>query len=689
MAPHLSLLAAALLLALFGESVGAATTVCPHYAYVYKTSASGAITTGADVPFDTATVLSGFTHTPGGTTIVAQNSGTYKAVFSVAGSEPNQFSIFKNGIIIVGTLYGSGAGQQQNTGQSIISLQSGDVLTLRNFASATAVTLAQHAGGSAAHVMASLFLEELLGDYAFIFKQNPGATVAQNADVPFDTNGAMTGAVTHVINTPTITIVSAGTYVVTFSVSGSEPNQFALFVNGIPAAGTTYGSGAGTQQNTGRAVLVLGAGNTLTLRNFVSPAAVTLAPFVGGAGPNVMASVLIEGLASVPAYAYTYVLAPTTPVSPGASVAFTSNGALLGATHTAGSTDVVVPFAGVYSVMFMLSGTEINQFAVFVNGVVVPEAIYGSNDNVQQNTGQVLLPLAAGDVLTLRNHISASAVTLAPIIGGTQANTVASLLVKFTCAGGASPTPALTPSPSPAPTPAPTPSTTAKPTPAPITTSKPTPAATTPPPTTPKPTTTAASTTPKPTTTVASTTPKPTTTHSTQSPAPTPRSPTPVPECGQFLGDRTTWLCSPSTCSGNEDGGGSSSDGDYGVDYDYRDADYSSDTPHPQHSPRQCAVLAMPIGGGRDDDDEGGEPNNRISCACTTCAYDAEARRCLGRCQLEHECVTRPNELCECVRTSNTWLVFLIVFLAIIPCCCCCMIWIGGLTRQRRRSERI
>jgi hypothetical protein len=103
--------------------------------------------------------------------------------------------------------------------------------------------------------------------------------------------------VTHAPGASAITITDAGTYAISFSVSGSEPNQFALFVNGAPDVSTVYGSGAGTQQNNGLSILVLAAGDVLTLVNHSSAAAVTLASVVGGTQANVSASVLIERLA--------------------------------------------------------------------------------------------------------------------------------------------------------------------------------------------------------------------------------------------------------------------------------------------------------------------------------------------------------------------------------------------------------
>jgi hypothetical protein len=91
-------------------------------------------------------------------------------------------------------------------------------------------------------------------------------------------------------------VTNAGTYKVTTSVSGTEPGQFGVFRNGALVDGTVYGSGAGTQQNTGQSIMVLGANDVLTLKNHSSSAAVTLQTLAGGTQQNVNASVAIERL---------------------------------------------------------------------------------------------------------------------------------------------------------------------------------------------------------------------------------------------------------------------------------------------------------------------------------------------------------------------------------------------------------
>ncbi|MEO8127380.1 MAG: hypothetical protein ABJF23_19865 [Bryobacteraceae bacterium] len=105
-----------------------------------------------------------------------------------------------------------------------------------------------------------------------------------------------------------------------------------------------------------------------------------------------------------------------------ADVLFDSNGLLSGFSHTTGTSVVVVTNAGVYQVSFVVSTVEPNQFTLFLNGAPVSGATFGSGAGTQQNQGSVMVSLTAGDVLTLRNHTSAAAVTLQTLAGGTQTN---------------------------------------------------------------------------------------------------------------------------------------------------------------------------------------------------------------------------------------------------------------------------
>jgi hypothetical protein len=118
------------------------------------------------------------------------------------------------------------------------------------------------------------------------------------ADITYSNNGVIVGAITHAPGTSQIIIGTPGDYAVWFNEAGVEPNQFTLFQNGGPVAGSTYGSGAGTQPNPGMVIITAAAGDVLTVRNHTSAAAVTLQTLAGGTVTNANASVLIEKLSS-------------------------------------------------------------------------------------------------------------------------------------------------------------------------------------------------------------------------------------------------------------------------------------------------------------------------------------------------------------------------------------------------------
>ena len=134
-----------------------------------------------------------------------------------------------------------------------------------------------------------------IAGYAYIFN-NSAEVVAIEAPIAFDQNGPLLG-ITHAPGNPGVVIGSAGTYSIQYSVSGVEPGQFSLFVNGAPILNSIYGSGAGTQQNSGLLILSLSANDVLTLVNHSSAAAVTLQTLAGGTQNNVNASLLILKLA--------------------------------------------------------------------------------------------------------------------------------------------------------------------------------------------------------------------------------------------------------------------------------------------------------------------------------------------------------------------------------------------------------
>ncbi|MEK5332686.1 collagen-like protein [Lysinibacillus sp. FSL W8-0992] len=137
-----------------------------------------------------------------------------------------------------------------------------------------------------------------LCEYGYIYNLS-AEVVAIEADILFDSTGLVTPGITHVPGTSQIFVTTPGVYEVTFIVSGVEPNQFTLFLNGAPVTQAVYGSGAGTQQNTGQALVLISSGGILTLRNHSSAAAVTLQTLAGGTQINVNASIILKLLSPI------------------------------------------------------------------------------------------------------------------------------------------------------------------------------------------------------------------------------------------------------------------------------------------------------------------------------------------------------------------------------------------------------
>ncbi|WP_438800489.1 BclA C-terminal domain-containing protein, partial [Bacillus paramobilis] len=99
-----------------------------------------------------------------------------------------------------------------------------------------------------------------LSHYAYVFN-TVAQVVALEAPILFNSHGRMTSGFTHTLGTSQLMVLNAGDYKISFSVSGVEPNQFTLFLNGAPIPSAIYGSGAGTQPNNGQTILALAAGD--------------------------------------------------------------------------------------------------------------------------------------------------------------------------------------------------------------------------------------------------------------------------------------------------------------------------------------------------------------------------------------------------------------------------------------------
>lgn len=123
------------------------------------------------------------------------------------------------------------------------------------------------------------------GDFYALMPDDNADTVAPGTDVDFPNAGPTAGGVT-ATDDATFTVANAGTYLVTFQVSVTEPGQLVLAVNGTEVPTTVAGRGGGTDQIVGLSLQTLTAGDTISVRNpAANTTALTITPSAGGTGP--------------------------------------------------------------------------------------------------------------------------------------------------------------------------------------------------------------------------------------------------------------------------------------------------------------------------------------------------------------------------------------------------------------------
>lgn len=94
------------------------------------------------------------------------------------------------------------------------------------------------------------------------------------------------------------------------------------------------------------------------------------------------------------------------------------------------NSQVTIGVSGVYEITFIVTAdASPTAFQLLVNGGAIATVYYGQELDYSQNYGQAVLPLAAGNVLALRNQTT-TPITLNGNLGGTSIGTCASLLIR-------------------------------------------------------------------------------------------------------------------------------------------------------------------------------------------------------------------------------------------------------------------
>ncbi len=127
------------------------------YGYVYNTG-NQTIPVLGSVPFSNNGALLGIRHDIDTAPIIIDSAGVYAVWYTVTASEPNQFRLYLNEDIVLGSGYGSSENNNGYTGMAIIKAAAGDQLTLRNAVSNDSVTLDNTAGGTGLGVSASILI---------------------------------------------------------------------------------------------------------------------------------------------------------------------------------------------------------------------------------------------------------------------------------------------------------------------------------------------------------------------------------------------------------------------------------------------------------------------------------------------------------------------------------------------------
>jgi hypothetical protein len=259
-------------------------------------------------------------------------------------------------------------------------------------------------------------VEDTDSGYAYHLPNIANATVLGGADIPFSNNGPLEN-VTHTAGTTTLTVPTAGNYLVKYGVTitAGVGSAVAIAVNGTVDASTNLTALVATGNMSGTAILNLAAGDVLTLRNNSAVAmTLTLAPSVGAQISLVKLGVLQSG------FGYHQATLAYATILGGADVPFSNNGTMNGVTHTPGTTMFTVPSAGRYQIDYGVNITAGigSGVAIAVNGTVDTSTNLAVLVATGKIKGTAILNLAAGDVISLRNN-SAVPMTLglAPYVG--------------------------------------------------------------------------------------------------------------------------------------------------------------------------------------------------------------------------------------------------------------------------------
>lgn len=281
--------------------------------------------------------------------------------------------------------------------------------------------------------------------YASIYHQNE-QMIPLAAAVTFDFT-QLSNNVDHPPSAPGFHVRKSGVYLFIFYAQVDQPSQFMVFINAVPVFTTTVGQNAGAGELIMRHLLILNKDDAISIRNYSSAGGTITIPIsAGGTLPNTNTGVVIRKIAVHPnertrpkkdldlcksdrklfkkllhelecdpdlmlmgteAYGSFYRITPLElPLE--ASVVFEKQLNVKNLELQPNSSDIKIKKDGIYDFLFLVESSRASQFTVFVNGVPNLTTTSGISKGANQLYMRNILALNAGDVLSIRNHISAA-----------------------------------------------------------------------------------------------------------------------------------------------------------------------------------------------------------------------------------------------------------------------------------------
>ena len=287
----------------------------------FHTKTAQTVLTEGDFAFDTQNNVSNLTWDPlYPTQVTIQEEGIYEFIFTCNTTQATQIALSVNGIPLDYNNQGTNKGASQLSNRGLVSLKKNDIVTVKNHTSANgSIVTSAHPGGKYQSVTTILSLIKIApcvkplltecklnryhkkcyekfrcyllnqkclqlsgsDNYCNILSDTRQKVLANQA---FDFN--YVALKENIITKPSsnsILFEEDGIYNVAFSTTTNEPQQVALFINGVPNMDTVFGRDSGGSRCSLNQIVKFNKGDVLGVRNYESSANVlTTAANAGG-----------------------------------------------------------------------------------------------------------------------------------------------------------------------------------------------------------------------------------------------------------------------------------------------------------------------------------------------------------------------------------------------------------------------